>query len=70
MADSGHVQNEMALVGKYKAGFTGEVPKEFSKPTPFNIQPAFKNEGAVREAYGYSAQEKHPIPTAPGKGTI
>jgi len=66
----GKVQNEMALVGKYKAGFTGKVPTEFSKPSAFEIKPAFGAEGAAREAYGYSGQASHPTPTAPGKGTI
>lgn len=70
MAESGHVQNELALVGQYKAGFTGEVPKTFSKPDAFDIKPAFSGEGYVRESYGYSGQPAHPTPTAPGKGTI
>jgi len=71
MADkSGHVKDEMALVGQYKSGFTGKVPTEFSKPNAFDIKPAYDGEGKLREAYGYSKQESHPTPTAPGKGTI
>jgi hypothetical protein len=57
----------MALVGKYKSGFTGEVPKEFSKPDAFTIKPAYATEGAVREAYGYNSQKSHPTPTDPHK---
>lgn len=67
---SGNVQNEQALVGKYKSGFTGEVPKSFSQPTPFEIKSAYSNEGVAREAFGYSAPASHPTPTAPGKGTV
>lgn len=65
------VQDELKLIGQYKAGFTGEVPKTFSQPTAFEIKPGLKGgEGLAREAYGIKAQEKHPTPTAPGKGTI
>lgn len=68
---SGHVQDEMKLVGEYRSGFTGAVPKEFTLPGKFAITPMYKNgEGMAREAYGYAAQESHPTPTAPGKGTI
>jgi len=66
----GHVQDENALVGKYKTGFTGKVPTEFSKPTAFDIKPAFEGtQGAAREAYGYGKPSGHPTPTAPGDGT-
>lgn len=61
-------QNEMALIGKYKSGFTGEVPKEFSKPTPFKIQPCYSGENKVAQAYGYNKQESHPTPTDPHGG--
>lgn len=71
MADkSGHVQDELALVGQYKAGFTGKVPTEFSKPTAFDIKPGYEAEGQVRQAFGFAKQESHPTPTAPGKGTV
>jgi len=63
---SGNVQNEMALVGKYKSGFTGEVPKEFTKPAPFVIKPAYTGEQG--DAYGYCKQESHPTPTDPHGG--
>ena len=46
-----NVQNDMALIGKYKAGFTGEVPKTFSKPNAFTIKAPVKDDGA-RGAYG------------------
>lgn len=57
------VQDETKLIGQYKAGFTGEVPKVFSQPTPFEIKPAYT--GEQRDAYGICAQESHPTPTAP-----
>ncbi len=65
---SGNVQDEMALVGKYKAGFTGKVPTEFSQPSAFEIKPKYTGEQG--DAYGYCKQESHPTPTAPGDGTI
>lgn len=71
MAQNGHVQDENALVGKYKAGFTGKVPTEFSKPSAFDIKPAYEGpQGEARAAYGYGKPDSHPTPTAPGKGTI
>ncbi len=64
---SGKVQNEQALVGKYKSGFTGEVPKTFSQPTPFEIKAAHADQGVERAAYGYSGQGSHPTPADPHK---
>ncbi len=70
MAD-GKVQNEMALVGKYRTGFTGKVPSEFSKPSAFNITPGYSGgEGAAREAYGLNKQGSHPTPESPNYGAV
>lgn len=59
------VQDELKLIGQYRAGFTGEVPKSFSQPTPFKIEPCFGNENKVAAAYGLKAPEGHPTPTDP-----
>lgn len=67
---SGNVQNEMALVGKYKSGYTGTVPKEFTKPGPFAITRVVKPTGTAAEAYGYKTQESRPTPESPNYGAV
>ena len=66
---NGNTQDEMALVGKYKTGFTGKVVTEFSKPNAFSIKPAYTGEDKPKQLYGYNAQASHPTPTAPKGGT-
>ena len=69
MAESGHVQDELGLVGNISRIYWRGT-QNLSKPDAFDIKPAFSGEGYVRESYGYSGQPAHPTPTAPGKGTI
>lgn len=67
MAQNGHVQDEMALIGKYRSGFTGKVPTEFTQPPAFDIKPAFDGQDKSKQLYGYAKQESHPTPTDPHK---
>lgn len=66
---AGNVQDPMALVGKYRAGFTGKVPKAFTQPGKFEIKSTYQKQGEARSAYGFLPQSGHPTPTAPGDGT-
>lgn len=66
----GNTQDEMTLISKYKAGFTGKVPTEFSRPNAFEIKSAYSGEDKAKQLYGYNKPEGHPTPTSPKGGTI
>ena len=58
--------NEQANIAKYRAAFTGSVPKDFTTPKPFKIVTV--QVGAGINEFGQGQKVSHPTPTDPHGG--